>query len=245
MSSPQRLSELVDLVTRENAEINVAPPAVASENPLTELLIHEVQTGVPNEIRSRLSSDGDSRNILDWIGIAAVLKGFAASDQKRVLDELGDDPKRLPIALVVAWPYEPVTPSKEQRRLDYTGLALQLGFATLLLTIRSLVVLRFVQVTILRHPWELLAGVLYLPLLASPTQPPPRISWPLVAALLMLLLDFMIAPNIMERLRQLPATIAGKKGVWQPRPDSLQFAWKVQAIIFGIIFFWKLTIWVI
>jgi hypothetical protein len=119
-----------------------APPAVAAQSPLHELLLEEVAAALPPEVAVRMRACPSVGLIQDWLAAGAVYSWLANDPylSRRFLSEVGDQPKLPALALVaaVASRMEPPPQEAAWHRRDYLGLVLQLAATCAFLLCRSL-----------------------------------------------------------------------------------------------------------
>jgi len=244
MSSPHRLSEAALALTEHNNRKVTHPPAVAAVNPLIELLIHEVQIHVPEQIRARLAVAGDSSAALDWIGVARLFEALPpGADRKGFLAALGDDPGRLfPAWIATMGAYcPPPKPTDRQKLCDVAGVVLQLGVIALLLAMRCALSGLLAAPLDLPKPVRHLAGLVYLPLLARAAARWSMPFWGLLAACLWSIAEATLGPRVMEAVRRKPFRDAREKLLAPGRVDIFCLLWSAQAVILLAACVWRLV----
>ena len=245
MSSPHRLSDFALALTEHNNRNAALPPAVAAVNPLLELLIHDVQIHVPEQLRARLAAAGDSSAALDWIGVAKLFEALPPkADRKAFLAALGDDPGRLLSAWIATMgPYcPPPKPTPRQKGCDLGGVVLQLSLVLLLLAVRGVLAALFAGPGDLPKPVRPLAYVVYLPLLARAAAWWSLPFWGLLASCLWSSAEAIFAPRVMESARRRPFLNAREKPLPPGRIDVFYVLWRAQAVLLAAACLWRLVV---
>jgi hypothetical protein len=241
MSSPllQALDQHVAAATKQNLTADrapaLAPPLIAAESPLLELLINDLRATVPRELQTQLCRASSLSAALDWLAASALYRWVEAKPitARAYLNQLGHDPRRAGLALAtgIAAQMEPPPQTPHWRRLDRVGLVLQLTIATLILAGRGTL---FWLLAVLcgsgidPRVTSFVSIMMGQQLLATTSS----VSGAMLAgctAIIWLALEAVLGPIVMERSRQLPARGDGLAPPVSWRQDTFYVVWWIQS----------------
>jgi hypothetical protein len=212
-----------------------APASAVRQSPILEYLVEEVAAGLPDTLATRLRAAPDISHARDWIAAGALYRQAVATDRtlaERFLVELGDEPARAGLALAraLAARIAPAPQTTEALRQDRLGLVLQLAFAAAILGLR-VGVFEVLAQWIGTHESARVA-IRAIPLYNVPglgLNPRGTPDWAAALALALgvvwLGFEVILAPSLMERLRQLPARLANGPPVLSRRTDQFYILW--------------------
>lgn len=100
MNSPGPLADAARRLTEQTNESGDPPPPAALENPLIEILMHEIAGQLPPEVRQEFWRAGDSGKALDWVAVGVVMRRMPLQDGMKFLAEIRRDPGRIGTALL-------------------------------------------------------------------------------------------------------------------------------------------------
>lgn len=213
------------------------PPAWLIDSPFHEVLVDDVARELPPDLCTALTGTTTVRDLNDWLAAAAMARWLSddAHAQSIFRREIVRGPRYagLSLATAVASRLAPPLPSREQRRLDLTGLTLQLAVAAAVLcaryaAIRGLVVGGLWRTEAWNPGW--LTALVDLPLLSGEASSALSTVAVLGAAAVWHAFEAAKGPVLLEWVRQWPTRLRQAPALRSHRLDAFLVVWRLHAI---------------